>query len=56
MTKRRVIRNIITLECITFQGTYRYTTTKNKRNTPNKLQIKKYCPLSKKHELFKEIK
>ena len=29
---------------------------KNIRNTPNRLEIKKYCPLSKKHELFKEIK
>jgi len=29
---------------------------KNRRNTPNRLEIKKYCPLSKKHELFKEIK
>ncbi len=33
-----------------------YTTKKNKRNTPDKLQLKKYCPHDRKHTLHKEIK
>ena len=33
-----------------------YTTTKNKRNTPEKLQIKKYDPVLKQHVDFKEAK
>jgi len=31
-----------------------YTTTKNKKNTPSKLQFKKYCPYCGKHTVHKE--
>ncbi|HUR42433.1 MAG TPA: 50S ribosomal protein L33 [Verrucomicrobiae bacterium] len=33
-----------------------YTTTKNKKNTPDKLEFKKYDPIAKKHVNFKEAK
>ena len=33
-----------------------YTTTKNKRNTPEKLELMKYSRKLKKHVLFKERK
>mgnify|MGYP001814060328 FL=1 len=33
-----------------------YTTTKNKRNTPDKMQMKKYDPVVRKHVLYKEGK
>jgi len=33
-----------------------YTTTKNRRNTTGKLQIKKYDPVIRKHVLYKEHK
>jgi len=33
-----------------------YTTTKNKRNTTEKLVIKKYDPVARKHVEFKEAK
>lgn len=33
-----------------------YTTTKNKRNTPDKLEIKKYDPVVRKHVAYKETK
>ncbi len=33
-----------------------YTTTKNKRNTPDKLEIKKYDPVVRKHVPYKETK
>jgi large subunit ribosomal protein L33 len=33
-----------------------YTTTKNKRTTPNKIEIKKYDPVVRKHVLYKEAK
>ena len=33
-----------------------YTTTKNKKNTPDKLEFKKYDPVAKKHVVFKETK
>ena len=33
-----------------------YTTTKNKRTTPDKIEIKKYDPVARKHVEFKEAK
>lgn len=33
-----------------------YTTTKNKRTTPGKLEKKKYDPVVRKHVLYKEAK
>ena len=33
-----------------------YTTTKNKRNSPDKLEIKKYDPVVRKHVPYKETK
>lgn len=35
---------------------YFYTTTKNKRNTPEKLEFLKYDPVIRQHVLFKEAK
>ncbi len=33
-----------------------YTTTKNKRTTPDKLEMKKYDPVARKHVIYKEAK
>ena len=33
-----------------------YNTTKNKRNTPEKLELKKYCRFCRKHTLHTETK
>ncbi|MEK6806768.1 MAG: 50S ribosomal protein L33 [Pseudomonadota bacterium] len=33
-----------------------YTTTKNRKNTPDKLEFKKYDPIVRKHVVFKEAK
>ncbi len=38
------------------QGTSRYITTKNKRNTPDRLELKKYNPILRKMTVHKEIK
>ena len=37
-------------------GTSRYITTKNKKNTPERLEIKKFNPVLKRVTLHKEIK
>jgi len=37
-------------------GTSRYITTKNKKNTPDRLELKKYNPILRKHTVHKEIK
>lgn len=33
-----------------------YTTDKNKRTTPEKLQMKKFDPIARRHVLYKEAK
>ena len=33
-----------------------YTTTKNKRNMPEKMEIKKFDPVVRKHVVYKETK
>ena len=56
MAKNKGVRIKITLEHKSKLGTYRYTTSKNKRNTVKRLALRKYSPITKKHEIFKEIK
>jgi large subunit ribosomal protein L33 len=33
-----------------------YTTDKNKKTTPDKIEIKKYDPVARKHVIYKEAK
>ena len=33
-----------------------YTTDKNKKNTPGKMEMKKYDPVARKHVIYKEAK
>jgi len=55
---------MITLECIECRentnkrsaGVSRYQTSKNRRNTPDKLEISKFCRYCNKHTIHKEIK
>lgn len=65
MGKSKGSRTVITLECACSNkqidntrknGIMRYSTSKNKKNTPNRLEIKKFCPYCNKHKLFREIK
>ncbi len=49
------MRDIVTLACEQCKGR-NYTTTKNKRKTPDKLSLKKYCPSCRTHTVHKEIK
>ena len=37
-------------------GTSRYITTKNRKNTPERLEIRKYNPILRKYTVHKEIK
>ena len=46
---------IVKMESTAGTGFY-YTTTKNRRNTQAKLELKKYDPVAKKHVVFKEKK
>ena len=57
---KKTDRVIVTLECTEARkagvSPSRYTTTKNKRNTTDKLALKKYNPSLKKHTIHKEVK
>jgi large subunit ribosomal protein L33 len=37
-------------------GTSRYITTKNRKNTTERIELKKYNPVLRKHTVHKEIK
>lgn len=64
MAKSKGPRIVITLECTMCRqnqnkrspGISRYLTTKNRRNTPDKLELLKYCSHCNKHTVHKEIK
>ncbi|MBU3694367.1 MAG: 50S ribosomal protein L33 [Rhodocyclaceae bacterium] len=49
------MRDKIKLESTAGTGHF-YTTTKNKKTTPDKLEIKKYDPVVRKHVAYKETK
>jgi large subunit ribosomal protein L33 len=51
----------VILECTEHKNTgqpgmSRYITTKNRKNTPERLELKKYNPVLKKYTVHKEIK
>jgi len=48
-------RIIINLSCPTCQEKV-YTTTKNRKNDPGRIELNKYCPRCHKHMAFKEVK
>lgn len=49
------MRDKIKLESSAGTGHF-YTTTKNKRTMPNKMEIKKFDPVARKHVIYKENK
>ena len=55
MAKSKNARLTIILESTAGTG-YRYTTKKNKRNHPGRVEFKKYDPVVRKHVIFKETK
>jgi large subunit ribosomal protein L33 len=61
MAKKKGDRVQVILECTEQKktgvpGISRYITTKNKKNTPSKIELKKYNPYLKKYTVHKEIK
>ncbi len=59
--KSKDARIQVILECTEHKqsgqaGTSRYITTKNKKNTPERMELKKFNPILKKYTIHKEIK
>ncbi|TMF29290.1 MAG: 50S ribosomal protein L33 [Chloroflexi bacterium] len=46
---------MITLQCQTCKER-NYTTVKNKKNDPERLEVKKFCPRCRKHTAHRETK
>jgi large subunit ribosomal protein L33 len=44
------------IKLVSSAGTGHYYTDKNKKNTPDKMEIKKFDPVVRKHVLYKEAK
>ena len=49
------MREIITLQCGECKNR-NYTTTKNKKKTQDRLELKKFCPACRRHTAHKEVK
>ncbi len=49
------MREIIILECTECKRR-NYTTTKEKKNTPGRFEIKKFCQFERKHTIHKECR
>jgi len=61
MARKRGNRIQVILECTEHKasglpGTSRYITTKNKKNSPERMELKKYNSILRKMTLHKEIK
>lgn len=45
------------IKLVSTEGTgHYYTTTKNKRNMPDKMEMRKFDPVARKHTIYKEAK
>jgi large subunit ribosomal protein L33 len=59
--KSKLGRQVIFLECTECRnsgipGVSRYATRKNKKTTPGRLELKKFCRFERKHTVHKEVK
>ncbi|EFJ49012.1 plastid/chloroplast ribosomal protein L33 [Volvox carteri f. nagariensis] len=60
MAKKKGVRLIVTIECTESKAAgatpSRYVTQKNRKNTPERLELMKYNPNLRRHTLHKEVK
>jgi large subunit ribosomal protein L33 len=52
---KKDVRPVITLACSVCKNR-NYTTEKNRRNDPGRIELKKYCRFCRKHTVHKEAK
>ena len=55
MAKSKGARIRVTLEHRCEQGVYRYHTSKNRRNTTERLELKKYSPVTKSMNFLRKL-
>lgn len=54
MAKKKDIRIVVKMQST--ESNYMYYTQKNRRNNPQRMELRKFDPIVKKHVLFKESK
>jgi large subunit ribosomal protein L33 len=52
---KKPVRHVITLACTQCKER-NYTTEKNRRNDPNRLELNKFCPRCSEHTLHREVR
>ena len=55
MASKKQAVELVALQCSECKRR-NYTTSKNRRNSQEKLEFKKYCPFDRKHTVHKETK
>ncbi|MDY6916576.1 MAG: 50S ribosomal protein L33 [Chloroflexota bacterium] len=55
MAKKGSVRIIINLSCTECKERT-YTTSKNRRNDPDRLELRKYCPRCRRHTVYREVR
>jgi large subunit ribosomal protein L33 len=50
--EERIIINLACTEC----RERNYTTTKNRRNDPDRIELRKYCPRCRVHRIHREVR
>ncbi|MBR91529.1 MAG: 50S ribosomal protein L33 [Dehalococcoidia bacterium] len=57
MAKKSAVRTLVEMICTNQDPKckpYSYHTEKNRRNTPDRIELKKFCPCSRNVQVFKE--
>jgi large subunit ribosomal protein L33 len=52
---KKAVRVVVTLACTECKER-NYTTEKNRRNDPNRMELEKYCPRCRTHRVHRETK
>jgi large subunit ribosomal protein L33 len=52
---RKSVRQLVTLACEECKRR-NYHTRKNRRNTPDRIELKKFCPWDRKHTVHRETR
>lgn len=54
MAKKKGVRIVVKMQST--ESAHTYTTEKNRRNDPNRIELKKYDPTLRRHVLYRESK
>ena len=55
MARRTEARNVVTMGCVDCRERT-YTSSKNRRSDPQRLELKKFCPRCRSHKLHREVR